>query len=63
MRWIMTSDVVDGELRINLYAALVTFLQMTSVDLDLHQDKFNNIVYVPTLDGPRYSLIFVTFNY
>ncbi|XP_019753417.1 nuclear pore complex protein Nup205 [Dendroctonus ponderosae] len=56
VRWIMTSDVVDGELRINLYAALVTFLQMTSVDMDIHQDRLNNTVYVPTLDGPRSNI-------
>ncbi|XP_060535293.1 nuclear pore complex protein Nup205 [Cylas formicarius] len=55
VRWIIVSDVIDGELRINLYAALVTLLQI--VNVEPHHDEINldGSLYVSRLDSSRYS--------
>ncbi|XP_030766141.1 nuclear pore complex protein Nup205 [Sitophilus oryzae] len=57
VEWILTSDVIDGELRINLYAALVTFLQLTNVEPS-HEDiaVTNNSMYISRLDGSTYNI-------
>ncbi|XP_066259964.1 nuclear pore complex protein Nup205 [Euwallacea similis] len=59
VQWIMTSDVVDGELRINLYAALVTFLQLIS-SIQSEPPKVSvsasENLYVALLDGSRHHL-------
>lgn len=57
VEWIMISDVVDGELRINLYAALVTFLQLNNNanerrDIDTSSLILNS-TYVSRLDSSR----------
>lgn len=59
VQWIMISDVVDGELRINLYAALVSFLQLTTdVELEPKDDlsPASSSTYVAILDGSRLGL-------
>lgn len=51
--WIIVSDVVDGELRMSLYAALVTFLQLTDVEPEHQEIVGTNSMYVSRLDGSR----------
>ncbi|XP_018577858.1 nuclear pore complex protein Nup205 [Anoplophora glabripennis] len=53
VEWIMISDVIDGELRINLYAALVTFLQLTNADVPHDSTIFNDSLYISRLDSSR----------
>ncbi|KAJ8943937.1 hypothetical protein NQ314_009601 [Rhamnusium bicolor] len=55
VEWIMISDVIDGELRINLYAALVTFLQLTNLETPHEDIIFNNSIYVSRLDSSRFN--------
>ncbi|CAH0547709.1 unnamed protein product [Brassicogethes aeneus] len=58
IEWIMVSDVVDGELRINLYATLVTFLQFTRTSEKVKQEDFsiNCSMYVSRLDSSRLNV-------
>ncbi|KAF7266032.1 hypothetical protein GWI33_020609 [Rhynchophorus ferrugineus] len=56
VEWIMTSDVIDGELRINLYAALVTFLQLANVEQSHEDITADSSLYISRLDGSRYSI-------
>ncbi|KAJ8957097.1 hypothetical protein NQ318_007312 [Aromia moschata] len=55
VQWTMVSDVVDGELRINLYTALVTFLQMTNLETPHEDIVINNSLYVSRLDSSKFN--------
>lgn len=56
VEWVMISDVIDGELRINLYAALVTFLQITNTQTPHESIAFNDSLYVSRLDSSRVNI-------
>nr|XP_023028038.1 nuclear pore complex protein Nup205 [Leptinotarsa decemlineata] len=53
---IMVSDVVDGELRINLYASLVTFLQMANIEKPYEDVMFSNSLFISRLDSSKLSI-------
>ncbi|XP_074042758.1 nuclear pore complex protein Nup205 [Leptinotarsa decemlineata] len=53
---IMVSDVVDGELRINLYASLVTFLQMANIEKPFEDVMFSNSLFISRLDSSKLSI-------
>ncbi|CAH1259504.1 unnamed protein product [Diabrotica balteata] len=52
-KWLMVSDVVNGELRVNLYASLVSFLQLTDKDIPQEELTFNNSLFVSRLDSSK----------
>ncbi|CAH1968892.1 unnamed protein product [Acanthoscelides obtectus] len=54
--WIMVSDVIDSELRVNLYSALIIFLQLTNMDDDHEEIVHNESLFVSRLDSSRFSL-------
>ncbi|KAJ8924600.1 hypothetical protein NQ315_000750 [Exocentrus adspersus] len=56
VEWVMISDVIDGELRINLYAALITFLQLANVEVPHESITFNDSLYVSRLDSSRVNV-------
>lgn len=56
VEWVMISDVIDGELRINLYAALVTFLQLTNAQIPHESIIFDDSLYVSRLDSSRVNI-------
>ncbi|KAG5873933.1 hypothetical protein JTB14_014533 [Gonioctena quinquepunctata] len=56
VQWIMVSDVVDGELRINLYASLITFLQLTNMDKPHEDLLFNNSLFISHLDSSKMNV-------
>ncbi|CAH1106596.1 unnamed protein product [Psylliodes chrysocephalus] len=55
-RWIMTSDVVNGELRVNLYTSLVSFLQLTYNDVPHDDIMFNNSLFISRLDSSKINV-------
>ncbi|VEN41265.1 unnamed protein product [Callosobruchus maculatus] len=53
--WIMVSNVIDSELRVNLYSALITLLQLTNMDEDHDDIVSNDSLFVSRLDSSRIS--------
>ncbi|XP_057651912.1 nuclear pore complex protein Nup205 [Diorhabda carinulata] len=56
IQWIIVSDVINGELRVNLYASLVSFLQLTDKDAPHEDVMFNNSLFVTRLDSSKLSI-------
>ncbi|CAH1170192.1 unnamed protein product [Phaedon cochleariae] len=56
VQWIMISNVTDGELRINLYAALVTFLQLTNIETPHDDIISNNSFFISRLDSSKLNV-------
>lgn len=56
VQWIIISDNQSQKLRINLYAALATFLQLIHVIDDPKENKVNDSLYVSRLDNSKFRL-------
>lgn len=55
LEWILISNVTDAELRINLYASLVTFLQLIKIEPDNKDLNIDNSMFVSRLDSTTVS--------
>lgn len=56
IEWIMVANVTDEKLKINLYAALVTFLELASLEKPPENVSLSNSMYVSRLDSSRVSM-------
>ncbi|EFA00605.1 nuclear pore complex protein Nup205 [Tribolium castaneum] len=56
IEWIMVSNVTDEKLKINLYAALVTLLELASLEKPPESASLSNSMYVSRLDNSRVSI-------
>ncbi|RZC40322.1 nuclear pore complex protein Nup205 [Asbolus verrucosus] len=56
IEWIMVSNVTDEKLRINLYAGLVTLLELASLEKPSDNARISNSTYVSRLDNSRVSI-------
>lgn len=55
IEWLITSDVSEQKLRINLYGALVTFFHLITVDETPSQTQIDSGTYVSRLDSSKYQ--------
>ncbi|KAJ3635241.1 hypothetical protein MTP99_008161 [Tenebrio molitor] len=56
IEWIMVSNVTDEKLKINLYAALVTLLELANLEKPTDSVAVTNSSYVSRLDSSRITL-------
>ncbi|KAJ3662888.1 hypothetical protein Zmor_007206 [Zophobas morio] len=56
IEWIMVSNVTDEKLKINLYAALVTLLELASLEKPPDNVAVSSSTYVSRLDNSKVSL-------
>lgn len=57
IEWLITSDVSEQKLRINLYGALVTFLHLITADEAPPKTQIDSNTYVSRLDSSKYQAV------